>query len=256
MNFGLVDAHAHLRARASAREALLTTMDRFGIERSVVVPGGTVSPDLLAMQIAHGGALDVDADNHGILESCGKSGGRLVPFYFANPHRGAGAYRVAGRDFYGLKLGPAVHGVPFGDPRVAALVAQAERFGHPVYLHCLPREPFGVAAFVALAKAFRGVTFILGHAGVGQCDFDAVTSIQSLDHVMFELSGGMTAVCAEAVFRLGAQRVLFGSEYPLQDPRVEIAKLHALELGESDLRTIARDNALRLIARKDATCAA
>ena len=260
MREALVDFHAHLNAsaatRASAVDALLAMMDRCRIERTVVVPGGTVTPELLAAQIARGGELDVEPNNEGVYSACQATAGRLIPFFFANPHRGPNSYRDAGRLFAGLKIGPAVHGVAFADARITALVEVAQEFGHCVYLHCLPRVGFDVTSFLRLAATFPKVTFVLGHAGVGQCDFDAVARVLPYGNVMFEMSGGMSSVCAAAIRQLGAQRVLFGSEYPLQDPRIEITKLETLDLDASAFRLVTRDNALGLIGQTRLSCAA
>ena len=60
-------------------------------------------------------------------------------------------------------------------------------------------------------------------------------------------TGCFTAVARLAVRRLGADRVLFGTEYPLQHPDVELAKLIALRLGPEDLYKVAAGNARRLL---------
>lgn len=249
----IIDAHAHLTLRRDGSPdgsgALLATMDACGIERAVVVAGGTIAPAILSAQIENGGGSDIDVDNAAVLRACERASGRLLPFYFANPHRGDAEYAREGDAFFGLKLGPAVHGVTFDDPRTHALVARAESFGHAIYLHCLTHAGSRVADFVALAEAFPGVRFILGHAGVGNCDFAAVARIAPLANVWFEMSGGFSSVCKAAVKTLGAARVLFGTEYPLQDPRVELAKLTTLDLTPAEHALVTRGNVLRLLAR-------
>lgn len=252
----MIDAHAHLAPGKA--DALLSTMDRLGIDQAVVVAGGSVDPRTLAEQIENpGGGIDIDIDNASVFEQCERSGFRLLPFYFANPHRGDEVYAREGNVFDGLKLGPAVHGVSFEDPRTHELVARAESFGHSVYLHCLAHPGFKVVDFVRLAMKFSRVRFILGHAGVGNCDFGALDHIAGLTNVSFEMSGGFSSVCRAAVRKLGAGRVLFGTEYPLQDPRVEIAKLMTLDLSREDLVCVTRTNILHLLQRqRQSSCAA
>lgn len=218
------DSHCHLSNRNGAAEALVREMDSLGIAKTVVVGGGAITPDTLSRQIAVGGMSDVDIDNAALLAACLKSNGRLIPFYFANPHRGVLPYLAEGGAFRGLKLGPAVHGIALTDDRTRALVAAARDFHHPVYLHCLARPGFDVEALVQLAREFRDVTFILGHAGIGNCDLYAVSLVEKELNILFETSGGFTSVVTAACRRLGAHRVLFGSEYPLQSPRAEIEK--------------------------------
>jgi predicted TIM-barrel fold metal-dependent hydrolase len=242
-----IDAHAHLSSAPDAAVAWLREMKELGIGQSVVVAGGTVTPEELSKQMLLGGSRNVDVDNAGLLRSCTASTGRLIPFYFANPHRGAQPYLEEGRRFRGLKIGPAVHGVPFTDERITALAAAAEGFGHPVYLHCLARPGFDVAALVDLARRFPRVPFILGHAGIGNCDFLAVSLIESSKNIFFETSGGFTSVIELAVKRLGAQRVLFGTERPLQSARAELHKAQCLSLTDAEWAGVMGGNMKNLL---------
>jgi predicted TIM-barrel fold metal-dependent hydrolase len=241
------DGHAHLAPRPGAAAALLATMDASGIARAIVLAGGTLSPDLLSRQIAEGGGVDVDADNDAVLRACAEADGRLVPFYFANPHRPCERYREAAPRFRGLKLAPGVHGVALDDPRTVALAGAAAELGQPVYAHCLARPGFDVPAFVELAARFPDGRFILGHAGVGTLDLRAVDLVQPCPKVWFETSGGYTFVIRAAIERLGSDRVLFGSEYPLEHPRVELEKLRVLELAAATWHDVCWANACRLI---------
>jgi uncharacterized protein len=243
-----VDAHAHLPPGAEAAARLLALMDRCAIARAVVVPGGTVTPDVLSKQSALGGGVDATPDNRRVRDAASRSNGRLVPFYFANPHRSTEEYSREGAGYSGLKLGPAVHGVPFDDPRVRAFVDLAVDFAHPIYLHCLARPGFTVADVAALALRYAHTPFILGHAAGGHCEFHALDVVAPLSNLYVEMSGGFTSFVQAAVTRLGAHRVLFGSEYPLQDPRAELAKIRCLDVPDADLALLLGGNMTRLLA--------
>jgi predicted TIM-barrel fold metal-dependent hydrolase len=225
-------------------------MDQCAISHAIVVAGGTVSPLELAENIALGKGLDVAIDNAGIKRATDQSGGRLLPFFFANPRRGTAEYRETGADFLGLKLGPAVHGVPLIDSRTLGLLDVAAEFKHPVYLHCLARAGFTVTDFAGVAAAHPKLTFILGHAGVGNADFHAIQLIRDIPNIYFETSGGFSAVVRTAIRELGAERVLFGTEYPLQHPAVEIAKFEHLGLSPDTFQAVTQTNIQRLLGRR------
>jgi predicted TIM-barrel fold metal-dependent hydrolase len=244
----IVDAHAHLPPCSDAAERLLELMDRCEIERAVLVPGGTVTPDLLSKQIANGGGIDVTPDNPRVREACVRSGGRLQAFYFANPHRNTEEYRKEGATYQGLKLGPAVHGIAFDDSRVLAFVALAAHHRHPVYLHVLPRPGFTVKDVVALAQRFPDTPFILGHAASGHCEFAALDLIEGASNIHVEMSGGFTSFVQASMARLGVERVLFGSEYPLQHPRAELAKMRCLDASTAELEKMLGGNITRLLS--------
>jgi len=244
---GVFDAHAHLAPGQGALRRLLDTMDANGIDRAVVVAGGAITPHELSRQIVEGGHVEGDADNDAVEKGCEDSGGRLVPFFFANPHNGSSQYRERAARFSGLKLAPGVHGVPLLDPRTKNLVSVAGQVGHNVYLHCLQREGFTVRDLVALAAEFPLVRLVLGHAGVGDLDFYGVDLIADSANIHFETSGGYTSVIRHALDRLGPERVLFGSEHPLQSSRVELLKFEELGLTEEERKLVMWDNAVRLL---------
>lgn len=243
----IFDAHAHLAPGDEALSLLLKEMDDCGIDRAVVVAGAVTSADRLSRQIVEGGHVQDDADNDAVLAGCARSASRLVPLFFANPHRPASVYRRHGPDFRGLKLAPSVHGVRFDDDRVIALIQVAAELGHSVYAHCLHRTGLGVRDFVRLAARFPSVTFVLGHAGVGDLDFYGIDLIKPNDNILFETSCGLTATIRAALNRLGPHRLLFGSEYPMQSPRVELTKLEVLGLSTDEWEAIAWHNVRRFV---------
>jgi predicted TIM-barrel fold metal-dependent hydrolase len=245
----IIDGNARLPARAGipAAHRLLRLMDELGIAAAVVAGGGYISPEQLARHVVFGGGLDVDIDHGLLLEQCATAPERLLPVYIGNPHRGDAGYRERGRAFHALKLAPVLHGVALEDARNLALVAHADDLGHPVYLHCLHRPGFGADDLVALARRFPQTRFVLEHAGVGNCDFHALSVIAPVPNVSLETSGGFTLVVQAACERLGARRVLFGSEYPMQHPRAELTKMRCLELDDAALARILGQNAAELL---------
>ncbi|TWJ27665.1 hypothetical protein JD81_01156 [Micromonospora sagamiensis] len=244
------DFHVRLAPRPGAGERLRSALDECGLERAVVCAGGTIDLDRLSRQLVEGGHVETDADNDAVLAACAGTDGRLVPFFFANPHRPAEVYRARAAEFRGLEISPAVHGVGLTDPRVADLVGVAAEFDHPVYVVCLDRPGAGVADLVDLGRRFPQVDFVLGHSGIGNIDLYALTLIRDEPNILLETSGGYTCVVEAALRRLGAGRVVFGSEYPLQHPAVELAKFQALRLSPEQWRQVAWDNAHRLLGEE------
>lgn len=246
----IFDFHLRLVPRPGAVDRLLAMMDSCRIDRAVACAGGVIDLDLLSRQLIEGGHIEGDADNDATLAGCEQSGGRLVPFFLANPHRDPDRYRSRALEFRGLELQPAVHGVPLCDERVIALVAAAAEFGQPVYVVCTTWPGCGVADLVELAGRFPGVTFVLGHSGIGSIDLYGVSLIVPQRNIHFETSGGYMCVLAAALDRLGADRVLFGSEYPSQHPSIELAKYRALDLSPECWKAVTWRNAHRLLGEE------
>jgi uncharacterized protein len=247
----IFDFHARLSPCDGAADALLATMDCCGIERAAVCSGGMIDLDRLASQVMRGGHIENDADNDAVLAGCADSDGRLVPFFFGNPHRGPQPYREQATRFRGLEISPAVHGVPLTDARTVALVAVAAEAGHPVYVVCLGRDGCGPQDLAALASMFPHVYFVLGHCGFIGIDVYSLTVIAPYRNILAETSGCYTGVARVAVQRLGAERVLLGTEYPLQHPEVELTKLRALKLDETSWQHITWRNACCLLGESN-----
>lgn len=244
----LIDGHARLAS--GERRQLLSTMDECGIDRAVVCAGGMVTYDEITSFYADGGYTDRDADNEAVRAGCAASNGRLIPFYFANPHRPAEHYAQAAPYFRGVELEPLIHGIPFTDERIVAHLRVARKFNHPIFLAALSRPGCGVADIVRLAQNFPDVTFMLGHAGVGMMDMRAVDLVRPHTNIMFETSGGYVCVLEAALARLGASRVVFGSEYPMQHPRIELTKYEVLELDDDVWCQVSHDNVLRILGNE------
>jgi predicted TIM-barrel fold metal-dependent hydrolase len=244
------DFHARLAADRHEPGALLATMDGAGISRAVVSAGGLLGLDRLSAQINDGGRADVAADNARVYQQCSRSNGRLLPFFFADPARDVRAYRSAAGQFRGLEVSPAVHGCRLDDPAVGELVTIAAAAGHPVYLVCLGRPGARTADLVLLAAAFPEVTFVWGHCGHTGLDVAGLAEIAPVPNILAETSGCLTVTARLAVQRLGPARVLFGTEYPLQHPRVELAKADALGLDLLDLYDFTWGNACRVLGEE------
>ena len=240
----IFDFHARL---VPGDRSLLSTMDDAGIRRAAVSAGGLLALDRLAAQIDAGGRAEVSAANPEVYERCAGSGGRLLPFYFADPVRDVAAYRRSAPRFRGLEISPAVHGFRLDDPAVADLVAIAATAGHPVYVVTLARAGARPADLVRLARTRPDVTFVWGHCGHTGLDLPGLAEIAAAPNVLAEISGCLTVTARAAVDRLGAGRVLFGTEYPLQSPRVELAKVAALGLTPSDRDAVLGGNACRVL---------
>ena len=247
MSSPVFDFHARLVPGSGAADRLLSTMDGYGIDRAVVSAGGLLDLDRLSRHIVAGGHADVSADNAAVQVACRRSGGRLVAMYFANSHSDADEYRREAPGYHGLELSPAVHGVPFDDPRTESFVEVAAAVGHPVYTVCLGRPGTRAGDLVALARRYPRTTFVFGHCGHIGVDTYSLGEIASQPNIVAETSGCLTVVAGRAIDRLGADRVLFGTEYPLQHPAVELAKLAALELPEAVWHQVAWRNAHRVL---------
>lgn len=241
------DFHARLPGHPGALDRLLSAMDGSGIARAGVAAGGVVDLDVLARQLIEGGHVTADPDNAGVRDAARAADGRLTPFWFGNPHRGTADYHAHGGEFAALELSPAVHGVPLDDPRTAAFLDLAAEFGHPVYVVCIDRAGCRVSDLAAQAAKRPEAVFVLGHLGIGLIDTYGIDLVEPVPNVVVETSGAFGFTVRVAIERLGAERVLFSAEHPLQHPSVELAKYQALGLPQPLLDQVLWRNAHRIL---------
>jgi uncharacterized protein len=140
-----------------------------------------------------------------------------------------------------------VYGIGFDDARTAALVEVAAEAGHPVYAVSLPRPGSRTEDLVTLARSFAGVTFVFGHCGCVGIDAAGIAAVAPQPNIVAETSGCFSVIARLALQQLGAERVLFGTEYPLQHPQVELAKFACLGLAAPLWCAVAWTNAHRLL---------
>ena len=243
----VVDFHARLTPGDGEPGRLLAVMDAAGIDRAAVCAGGLLPLDRLSRQLNDGGRTEAAADNEGVLRACERSGGRLLPFYFADPVRDVTAYRKRAFDFRGLEISPAVHGGRLDDTGVAELAEIAQSAGHPVYVVTVAHPGGRPDDLVRLAARFPRVTFVWGHCGHTGLDIAGLNAIAGSLNVLAELSGCLTVTARLAVAQLGPRRVLFGTEYPLQHPEVELCKIDALGLDPPAREAVLGANACRVL---------
>ncbi|AGL18886.1 amidohydrolase family protein [Actinoplanes sp. N902-109] len=218
-----------------------------GIDRALVSAGGLIDLDRLSVQLDDGGRAAVGAANEDVAALCARSAGRLLPCFFADPVRDVPSYRERAGDFRGLEISPAVHGFELADPGVHELVTIAAAHRHPVYVVTTARPGSRPADLARLARRHPGSTFVWGHCGHTGLGFAGLAAIAPVPTILAELSGCLTVTARAAVDRLGASRVLFGTEFPLQHPSVELAKLAALPLTAAQRHAVTWANACRLL---------
>jgi len=198
---------------------LLRTMDAAGVERAVLQGWYWEQPDTCAWQ------------NRFYARLVQSYADRLIAFATLHPKAGREAAleelrRAQGEGLRGLgELSPHSQGYPVDDPIFAEVLAAAGDAGMPVNLHVTDPEsrPYPgrvetpAADFLWLARKFPGTRFILAHWG-GMLALRE-SAFTSLPNVLYDTAASPllygSDIWTRAARVLGAERVLFGSDYPL-----------------------------------------
>lgn len=159
---------------------------------------------------------------------------RLRGFISINPKFGAASIAEVERcvklGFSGIgELGPGGNGYDFNDPDFLSLLECADAYRLPVCIHC--GEPVGhpypgrdttsLAPLPQVVKRFPNVTFILAHLGGGLPFYELNRRIHRdmAPNVVYDTAANPLLYDLRsirmAVDLVGADRILFGSDFPL-----------------------------------------
>ncbi|CFX78015.1 Amidohydrolase 2 [Syntrophomonas zehnderi OL-4] len=248
----IIDAHAHISNTDYGNvEIYLEQLKNSGIDQGITVPGGMM--DVRRMTDYITGAAKAEnpvPDNDYVLESFQRHNLILKGFACINPHDQGGAEQLAQRfkeGFRGLKLSPMSHQFSFAGKSVAALAACCGDHGFPLYTHVVFSPGASTTRFISLARQFPGTNFILGHMGFGPADREGAEAARELKNVYLETSTGNFLHIKAAVNKAGAEKIIFGSEFPLSHPAAELKKIMLLDLPASENDLILGGNIKRLL---------
>ncbi|HYH04417.1 MAG TPA: amidohydrolase family protein [Bacillota bacterium] len=248
----IIDAHAHISTTDyGCVEIYLAQLQDSGVDQGLVVPGGMM--DVRKMTdyvIGRAKPENLEPNNPYVQECCSRYAEKIHGFICLNPHDATAPEqleRAFNEGFCGLKLSPMSHEFSFAAKVVAELAAVCGEAGFPLYTHVVFSPGASTARLVALARQFPKTNFILGHMGFGPADQDALAAAATLDNFFLETSTGNFLHIGEVVRKAGASKLIFGSEFPLSHPGVELQKILWLKLRDSDRDRILGENIVELL---------
>lgn len=248
----IIDGHAHVtREGYGNAELLRRRMRETGIDRTVLVPGGMIDVRRMSAYVTGAAQPNTTSIPNDVVEQLIREDPvHFAGFYCVNPGVGMACvedFRAAlGRGFHGLKLAPIVHRFRLDLPSVKELALTCAEFGVPFYSHVIADAGASTEKMGELAAEFKETLFIIGHMGLGPADTLAVDVAAKYDNVLLETSGGSFLGIQSALARLGASKLIYGSEFPLHHQSVELHKLELL-VKDSDFELVAGGNMLRLL---------
>jgi hypothetical protein len=241
----IIDAHAHVSPTDyGATEQYLELLRQSGIEQAVICPGGMLDVRKMSEYVSGKQKPDTTPKNDYVERSV-RSSPRLVGMACVDPSTPRAAETLEqclNEGFRGLMVSPLIHRFSFPDDAMADLAALCGERGLPVISHNGWRPGANTADFVLLAKKFPRTHFILEHMGALPSDVEAADAAAVLDNLFLETSLSSYMHLVETVKKVGASKVIFGSEYPLSHPDVELRKVLLLPITDGEREHILGGN--------------
>ncbi|MCM1023602.1 MAG: amidohydrolase family protein [Prevotella sp.] len=262
----IFDAHAHIFPNKVAEKAVAgignfyntLTMELDGTVEGLLKNGGSAGVDRFLVHSVATVPEQVTSINNFIGRSVKKYPDKFVGFAAMHPDFGdvpAELDRAMSLGLKGVKLHPDFQRFNADGEKAMAIYEAAAERGLPVLIHMGDsRTDFSKAGrLVNVLERFPELEVIAAHFG-GWSEWDASAEILGdgrFKHLWTDCSSSLYAMSPEHAKRLidayGADRVLFGTDYPMWTASEELERFDKIPLTEGEREMILHENAERLL---------
>ncbi|MCI1674020.1 MAG: amidohydrolase family protein [Bifidobacterium tibiigranuli] len=214
-------------------QRIFTSMDSAGVDMAMICS--------LAQRI----------ENDFIAQTCRQYPDRFFGFGQVRPNEDDAVdeiHHISQLGLRGLKLHPSLHGYLFSDHGLLDPVfAACEEEGLMVIVNALDDafvSPFGIEE---IARGFPHVPTIIAHMGAVWNVPDSIIVAERNPNIYLDTSATMLIDVRNAYARLGAQKILMGTEWPANDFDMERLKIRKAVPKECDRALIEGGNIARLL---------
>jgi hypothetical protein len=245
----VIDMHGHCGSwertttPLKSPDAFVRSMDRCGIDAFVFSSFAAV----------HG---ETRAGNQEAADWVTEYPDRLYAYVVVNPNDPEGSladvtrYLRGGTNFVGLKLHCHLHGAQLHDHGYVKCLAFANENDLPVLVHGGGQDDWD-----GTCLQYPNANFIMAHAclwdGVDRDGIALYERVRTIPNLYVD-------VCGSAAYRgslrklidlVGADKILYGSDFPMFDFAWELGRVTLAEVSEDEKRSICGENARRIFGR-------
>lgn len=196
--------------------------------------------------------FNVCGANDRVRSAAAEHPGRIYGYIYLFPPDLKGSLleleRCRGHDcFRGVKLHPANDCYfPF-DNNLHPLYERIEELGLPVLWHSGTFPYSHPLQIAAVARKFPGNTHILAHFGIAELSWECAPAAELADNIVVDTSiNPIIGLMNDFIVQFGADRILWGSDYPFYHVEYERMKLAFLGQSDQERALIGGGNAARM----------
>ena len=261
--YKIADAHCHIYPEKIASKAVAGT-DRFyeitksageGTVDHLIEREGQYGVDKFVVQSVATTAKQVSSINRFIADEVAAYPDKLTGLGTLHPESediSADVEQIISLGLHGVKLHPDIQGFPIDDPRCIKMFELC-RGRLPILCHTgdFRYDNSNPNRVIPILKAFPDLTFIGAHFGGWSIWEQASKELCDFENFYVDCSSSFyglpdnKTVC-EIIHRYGADKVMFGTDYPMWDIEPELDRFFSLNLTETENRAILYDNAARV----------
>lgn len=279
-NFEIIDSHVHTFANDDVANKIITSFNKI-YEIEFNNPGnGTTTNVIENMRL---GGIDhtimvnfappkiVNQNNIWTLDAARASGGKLIPMVSFHPEMEGSLTKHLDRYIElgakGIKLHPMAQGFDVRDDRFDELYSKCSEYNFAVLIHCgrvsnaRLNEYSDFECLLPIIEKYPQLPIVLAHMADGNVErvlevskkynnvyFDTSIVITGYPEIMSvnEPSWLDDAQVVSIIKEIGANKVIFGSDFPWGSPIHDLKRVMNLKLTDQQKRLIFSENARRI----------
>lgn len=259
----VTDAHCHIYPEKIAARAVNGT-DTFYSEHSVgrgtvadmIAKGEQAGIDRFLVQSVATTPKQVKSINEFIASEVEQHPGKLVGFGTLHPDSddiAGDIAHLAELGLRGVKLHPDIQAFKIDDYRCLKIYELCEERGLPVLMHTGDNryDYSNPNRLLPILKIYTGLTVIGAHFGGWSIWEEASKQYAGIPNFYVDCSSSFhylpKKTAREIIRRYGADKVLFGTDYPMWDAKEELDYFFSLGLDESEIKSILNINVSKII---------
>ncbi len=262
----VIDAHCHIYPEKIVTRAVAGT-DHFygtvaacvGTAADLLKQSDEAGVDRCVVQSVATTPKQVASINRFIAQSVEQSGGRFIGLGTLHPDsedQAADVKDLIALGLKGVKLHPDIQDFKVDDPRCQRIYELCAENGLPLLMHTGDKryDNSNPDRLLPMLRKYRDVTFVGAHFGGWSLWETAWEQLAGEPNLYVDCSSSFymisTDVATELIKAYGAERVLFGTDFPMWKPNTELDTFWRIPLTDDERRIILSENAKKVFGFK------
>lgn len=261
-NIYTIDAHCHIYPEKIASRAVKGT-DTFygenslckGTASDLIEEGKKAGIDHFIVQSVATTPYQVKSINEFIAREVEDSNGLMTGLGTLHPESSdilGDIEHILELGLHGVKLHPDIQAFKMDDYRCLKIYELCEQKNIPILMHAGDSryDYSNPNRFLPILQIYTNLTVVGAHLGGWSVWDEAADKLNNLPNFYVDCSSCFGFIPAQKVKQLirhyGADRVLFGTDYPMWSPSEEIKQILSLGLDENEIKSILNINAKKV----------
>lgn len=221
----MIDTHVHIGGEADGftmnEEMVLYSMEKYNIDISIVSNGDSVEYGQDRKILPKEKQISQKQTLERIITFCRSNPGRIYGGFWCKPHHEILTEEIEkmiadNRDvIVALKVHPCLSNLSFSDEKMHPYLQLAEKYNLPVIVHTAETEVDSPMRVYEMACHYPNLKFVMAHMGLGTDNTLAIDLMGKASNLYADTTWVPVATTLEVIRRYGSERVMFGSDNPI-----------------------------------------